>query len=330
MKDFAGWMPIRIHRRESGLTVDWGYLGDLRFTDPFFEQTIGECLRRPAHLLFRHETPMTALAELTEISPGLAPTGFIFHGSRCGSTLVSQMLAALPENVVISEAGPIDTVLRSHFRDPGITDEQRILWLRGLLNALGQRRNAEERHLFVKFDCWHTFFLPLIQRAFPAVPWIFVYREPVEVLMSQSRHMGAHMIPSALEPALFGWDAQAVSRMSLGEYGGRVLAGIYGAGLEQATSGRGRLVNYRQLPGVVWPLLMRYWGVDCPEQVPEAVARVLQFNAKNPKTFFVDDTEAKNRGAPEGMRQFAALWLGEVYRQLEAHRLAQWNKPVPA
>jgi hypothetical protein len=323
MKDFAGWIPIRLHWKQTGLTVDWGYVGGLRFTDPFFEQTIACCLRHPAHLLFRHETPMAALAELNEISLGLPPAGFIFHSSRCGSTLISQMLAALPENVVLSEASPIDGILRSYLRDPAITDEQRVLWLRGMLNALGQRRNAEEKSLFVKFDSWHALFLPLIQRAFPSVPWIFVYREPVEVLMSHSRQMGGQMIPGVLEPALFGWDAQAVSRMCLGEYGARVLARIGEAALEQARAGRGRLVNYRQLPGVVWPSLMRYWGADCPEQAPEAVARVCGFHAKNPKLPFADDTEAKNRAAPEEMRQLARQWLDGVYQQLETQRQAQ-------
>jgi len=323
MKNFAGWMPIRVHWTPAGLKVDWGCLGDLRFTDPFFEQTIGQALRHPANLLFRHETPMAALAELNEASPGLPPAGFIFHSSRCGSTLISQMLAALPENVVISEASPIDTVLRSHLREPGITEEQRVLWLRWLLNALGQRRHAEEKSLFVKFDSWHALFLPLIQRAYPSVPWIFVYREPVEVLMSHSRQMGGQMIPGLLEPALFGWDAHAVSRMSLGEYGGRVLARIGEAALEQARAGRGRLVNYRQLPGVVWPSLMRYWGAVCPEEAPAAVARVCRFHAKNPALPFADDTEARNRAAPEGTRRFARQWLDGVYQQLEAQRLAR-------
>ena len=72
------------------------------------------------------------------------------------------------------------------------------------------------------------------------------------------------MIPGVLEPALFGWDAQAVKRMSLGEYGGRVLARICQAAWSRRGAGRGRLVNYRQLPEIVWPSLMRYWGADCP------------------------------------------------------------------
>jgi hypothetical protein len=316
-------MPIRVHQRKDGLKLDWGYLGDTRFTEPCFDHSITKILAHPAHLLFRHETPMSALAELAGISPGLPPAGFIFHGSRCGSTLVSQMLAALPENVVIAEAGPIDTVLRAHLRAPSITEEERVLWLRGLLNAFGQRRHAAEKRLFVKFDSWHAFFLPFIQRVFPDVPWIFVYRAPVEVLMSQNRQMGAHMVPSVLEPCLFGSDAEAVSRMNLGEYGGRVLSGIYKAALVEAQAGRGRLVNYKELPGVVWPSLLRYWGVECQGQAPEIVARVSRLNAKNPSMLFRDDTEAKNQGAPEGMRQFARLWFGEVFQQLEEQRLKQ-------
>jgi hypothetical protein len=325
MNDFAGWMPIRLHWAQSGLMVDWAFMGNLRFTEPFFAQTVSESLRNPANLLFRSDTPIDMLGELNTQSPGIPPTGFIFHGSRCGSTLVAQMLAALPENIVISEAGPIDIVLRSHLHDPAISDEQRILWLRWLLNAFGQRRFAGEKSFFVKFDSWHALFLPLIQRAFPSVPWIFVYREPVALLLSHSRRMGGHVIPGVLEPALFGWDAQTATSMSLGEYGGRVLGRIYEAGLDQTTGGKGKLVNYEELPQIVWPDLMRYWGFDCAPQMPEAMSRVCRFHAKNPSQPFVADTDAKNRSVPDGMRQFAGQWLDGIYRQLEARRVESRN-----
>jgi len=131
------------------------------------------------------------------------------------------------------------------------------------------------------------------------------------------------MIPDVLEPALFGWDEASLSRMNAGEYGGRVLARMAEAALEQASSGGGRLVNYQQLPGVVWPSLMRYWGVDAPEQAPEMVARVCRFQAKNPALPFSDDTESKNRAASEEMRNAARQWLDGIYQRLEDRRLAQ-------
>ena len=42
--------------------------------------------------------------------------------------------------------------------------------------ALGQPQHPEERALFLKLDAWHTLELPLLQRAFPGVPWVFLYR----------------------------------------------------------------------------------------------------------------------------------------------------------
>jgi hypothetical protein len=321
MNDFEGWIPMRIYWRQARPMVDWGYLGGRRFTDPFFEQTIGGCVRHPADLLFRHQTPLEFLGELAENRPSLAPTGFIFHMSRCGSTLISQMLAAVPGNIVISEASPIDAILRAHFQDTNATEELRIKWLRWLLSALGRQRWPEEKYFFIKFDCWHAVFLPLIQRAFPGVPWIFIYREPVEVLMSHARQRGAHMIPRVLDPGVFGWDDQYLEQMALDEYGVRVLGRICEAALEQARLGRGKLVNYRQLPGIVWPDLMKYWGVDCAAEAVEAMTRVSRFNAKNPVLPFEDDTQFKRRVATEEIRRIARQWLNGTCEELEARRL---------
>ncbi len=175
MTDFSGWVPLRIYWRDSRPIVDWGHLGTRRFTEPFFTQTIDRCVRHPADLLFRPQTPLEELGDMAGAQAGVRPAGFIFHMSRCGSTLISQMLAASPENVVLSEAAPIDDILRAHFRNPAVTEEQRVQWLQWLVNILAWRRHPAEKHVFIKFDCWHVLFLPLIQRAFPDVPWIFLY-----------------------------------------------------------------------------------------------------------------------------------------------------------
>ncbi len=122
---------------------------------------------------FQASNALGKLGEIASSRSSLRPTGFIFHMSRCGSTLVSQMLAASSENIVLSEAAPIDDILRAHFRDPGVTEEQQVQWLQWLVGVLSWRRFPAEKNVFIKFDCWHVMFLPLIQRAFPDVPWIF-------------------------------------------------------------------------------------------------------------------------------------------------------------
>ncbi len=313
---------MRIFWRDSRPVADWAFLEGRRFTEPFFTQTINQCLRRPADLLFRHETGLDELAQIASAQPGLRPTGFIFHMSRCGSTLISQMLAAVPANIVISEAPPIDMVLRAHFHDANATEDRRVEWLKSVVAALGWRRHAEQRNFFIKFDSWHALFLPLIRRAFPEVPWIFVYREPLEVMLSHLAQRGAQMIPGALEPALFGWDTAALERMAPGEYGARALAAICGAALAEARRGTGRLVNYRQLPDDVWPALMDFWKVKFSADETARMMQATQMDAKNPVLPFDAGSRANRAPAPEEIRALTRQWLDGTYGQLEAQRMA--------
>jgi hypothetical protein len=142
-----------------------------------------------------------------------------------------------------------------------------VQWLQWLVGALAWRRHPAEKNVFLKFDCWHVMFLPLIQRAFPDVPWIFLYREPLEVMASAQKQLGGQMIPGVLEPGLFGWEQGMVSRMSLFEYAARALGKLCEAALAEARAGNGKLVNYRQLPASIWPVLMEYWNVVFSEKV---------------------------------------------------------------
>ncbi|HZY58394.1 MAG TPA: hypothetical protein VFE56_01445, partial [Candidatus Binataceae bacterium] len=104
------WIPAQVRWAPEGALVDWCHLGDLRFTAPFFEQTITAAMSHPFNLLFGVTTGLDALPPA---SFELRPAGLIFHMSRCGSTLASRMLAALPRNVVLSEPVPLDQVLRA-------------------------------------------------------------------------------------------------------------------------------------------------------------------------------------------------------------------------
>jgi len=241
--------------------------------------------------------------------------------SRCGSTLVSQMLAALPRNVVISEAGPIDSVLRAKFREPSITEEQRADWLRWTISALGQRRSDVEKDLFIKFDSWSVLDLPLISRAFPSAPWIFLYRNPIEVLVSQLGRRGAHMVPGAIEPALFGMGPDEVFEMRPEEYCARVLARICEAALRQRHSGAGMMINYQQLPGAVWTSIAGFFGVELSVADVETCRRAATVDAKNPLVGFESDSHAKQNRADDAVRAAAAQWLTPIYEQLEAARL---------
>ena len=314
------WAPIRVYRRDGRWAVDWCFLGGARFTAPFFDDTIEFCLRRPFNLVFRRQTPIEALAELQAAAPGIYPTGFIFHMSRCGSTLVSQMLAALPSNIVVSEASVLDGALRSELWDPDVTDVQRVSWLRGVISALGRPRDAQEQRFFIKFDSWHSVDLGLIRLAYPDVPWIFLYREPTEVLVSHRRQPGSQMVPGMIGPGWMGLDMTEIATMSLDEYAARVLATICRGALEHRDDG-GLFVNYRQLPEAVFAEIADHFGATFDAVELERMRQAAGFDAKSPSLSFTADSGAKQAAASVEMRRLSEQGLMPLYAELEALRL---------
>ena len=312
-----GYVPIRVYGQTQPFGVDWCYLGRERFCDPFFDQTIQRQLRLPFNQLFRPQTTLEDLREWQTDRPGVPPAGFIFHMSRCGSTLLAQLLAALPQHIVISEAGPIDAVLQAHFRDLAVSADQRIAWLRALIGALSQPRTGDETRLFIKFDSWHTSFLPLIQQAFPAVPWVFLYRDPIEVLVSLSAERGGQAVPGVLPPGLFGLTYELLPALSLDEYAARVLAGICGAALANRNE-RGRFVSYDQLPAAGWTHIAAHFDLALTAQENALMQGAARWDAKSPTLEFIPDNAAKQQAATPVLRQLAAQWLEPLYQQLGA------------
>ncbi|GAB4191475.1 MAG: hypothetical protein OHK0022_05210 [Roseiflexaceae bacterium] len=318
-----GWLPIRLYWASALPMVDWCYLGDQRLTHPFFEQTIAAALQHPFQALFRHQTPIDTLVELAEARPGVPPAGFIFHLSRCGSTLISQMLAALPQHLVLSEPPPLNAVLGMRRRDPQISEEQQIRWLRALVGGLCQPRSGQEHRAFIKFDSWHTLDLPLIRRAFPDIPWIFLYRDPVEVLVSHQTMPGMQMIPGAMQPDPFGIQMPITSAEALLEYGAAVLEQICAAALAYTGPEQGVLVNYTQLPVAVETVVAPLFGLQPTAKEWAVMRAATRVHAKDPHRSFVPDAKDKQRAAPEDLRRIVERRAGPQYARLEELRAEQ-------
>jgi hypothetical protein len=314
-----GWLPIRASWQGSELYVHWTYFGERRLRDPFFEGDVRGCLYAPFNRLFRHVTPIETLAAWLKTRPHLEPSGFIFHMSRCGSTLVSQMLAALPSNIVVSEASPIDTVVQANRWRPDLGEDRQARWLNSIVGALGQKRSGDEQRYFVKLDCWHTLAMPLFRRAFPAVPWVFLYRDPVEVLVSQLRIPGTQMIPGGFGPNLYGLD-RSYGPGTAEDYYAQVLAKVTEPAAAHYATGGGLLINYRQLPDALFTAILPHFGVPCGEADRAAMTDAARYDAKTPGFEFAPDSGAKQRVATPIARAAADRWLGELYRRLEVLR----------
>jgi hypothetical protein len=317
-EDLRNWIPVRVYWREGAPMVDWCYMGNARFIEPFFDVTVSVQMRDNFSLLFRHHTPIHHLAGIVEQSPRLEPTGFIFHMSRCGSTLVAQMLAALQENIVISEAPPIDSVLNAHNSNPSVTDEQRLTWLRLMIGAMGRKRSGRERGFFVKFDSWNTFDIDLIERAFPDVPWIFLYRDPVEVMVSQMRKPGSQMIRGVMNRLLPGLAVMEALQMPGEEYCARVLARFCETALDRSDRRNALFVNYNRLPGAVTGEIARHFGISFSDEEAAKMTAAANFDAKTPRMPFASDSQSKREGATDAVHAAADAWLWPLYKRLEA------------
>jgi hypothetical protein len=308
--DLAAWLPLSLKIHGPEPFVEWCRCAGTRFKDPFYDQTLQILQREPFHLLFRHHTPLSMLAEVAAHRPGLAPSGFIYHLSRCGSTLVSQMLAALPEHLVLSEPPPFDGLLRLH-----LSEEQRIHYLRAWISAISPAGNGHDR-LFVKLDAWHTPMLPLLHAAFPDTPWIFLHRDPVEVMVSAQRAPGMHMVPNLLDLPLTGLSSEAAAQMSQTEYGVHILASILRNAVENLKPLGGIAVDYTELPEAVFTRIAPHFRLTLSEEQKQLMREKTAFHAKTPQLYFEPDSQEKQREADADLRQLCDLHLAPLRARL--------------
>jgi hypothetical protein len=108
--------------------------------------------------------------------------------------------------------------------------------------------------------------------------------------------------------------------MALNEYGARALGKICAAALAEVQEGKGKLVNYQQLPETIWPALMEYWNIKCSADGAARMMNATQWNAKNPVLPFEADSQVKRDTAPAELRGIAHQWLDGIYQQLESQR----------
>jgi len=289
-------------------------MGMAPLREPFFADAVRR--RRQAQKAAPDSCRMTLdefLAGATDAG-SLTPDGFIFHMSRCGSTLIAQMLAAMPRYIVISEAPPLDAIVQLDRAMPTLPGDRHVALLRAMVAALGRRRNGDERRFIVKLDCWHALALPLFRRAFPSVPWVFVYRDPVDVLVSHMRQPGTQMVSAIVPAALYGLnDADALPGA---DYYARVLNRICAAALTHHGDG-GLVIDYRDLPGAVASKILPHFGMTCTADDLGLMTGAAQYDAKSPGLVFAGDRAAKQREATPQLRALAATHLSDICRRLD-------------
>jgi len=225
----ANWIPYRLdYSGGDEWHVKWLDLGIRRMTEPFFDETIQLCRFRQ-----RERSPLNSLSDthfLSETCKGLealAPDAFVFHVSRCGSTLLSQAFSHPDENIVVAEAPLLDEILRAREKQPDLALADQKRWFRAALQLMGQKRNFKETHYIIKLDSWHLHFYEPLRQWFPQTPFFFISRRPDEILASHDKRRGIQAIPGMIPAALLKTQDPGSFGGDLNRYTAQVLEQFY-------------------------------------------------------------------------------------------------------
>ncbi|PIF30990.1 hypothetical protein CLU81_1453 [Flavobacterium sp. 9] len=216
----SNWIPYKFVEKDNDVYFEWIYLGDLKYADPFFDETIAKC--RSNEFNSKRFKVISSVDNVIDWSAGLDSIelkSLVFHVSRCGSTMLSQSLATSSENSMISEAPIIDEILRSD----NLGLDKKTALLKAVIIFLGQKRFPEQKNLILKLDAWHIFNADYLRSIFPEMPFALLYRKPIEVLKSHQKMIGMHMVPNLLPPGVFGITAKEINEISFQQYGALVL-----------------------------------------------------------------------------------------------------------
>ena len=299
--------------------------------EPFFQQTVDR-LRAEQPGREEHFTEFDTLVQLEKSFDSIPPTGFIFHSSRCGSTLLANACRAIHHSIVLSEPPAVDKLVARFITDVDNNGTKELLYsifLRATVSALGQRRTGNNRHLFIKFACCSVSQIERIRRIWPKVPWVFNYRDPVETIVSNMQNLPTwlqdedHRVLAAIVNA----SNVEVAGMSKEELCARSIAAFYTTA-HRVANDRALLLNYDQLSPAEVANMLEFFGVSPTSAEMETIASQSWIYSKAMPAAaraFVADAKVKQSLATDLIREMAQRWANEPYQLLEHKRLGIHN-----
>ncbi len=251
MFDFPfNWVPYKLTTKGGQIQCYWLNTYGEPFTEPFFDETILKCKGLDArYAAISSVSDVKMVTGWANQVSAVEPTAIIFHVSRCGSTLVSQLLATLSENIVLAEVPFFDDVLRLPYKYPEFDQPAITKLFTDAVKYYGQKRTGKEHSLFIKTDSWHLFFYKQLRELYPTIPFIIMYRKPDEVFNSHRKQPGMQAVNGLIEPQLFGFDANEVANMHPNDYLVAVIESYFKQCLEIAVAdSQCLLLNYNEGP----------------------------------------------------------------------------------
>ena len=320
-EDLISWLPVDASIHNGKPAVEWMRLPGVEFTEPFFGQTIERVNAECGSQRLVSEFDLLLRAE--KVFDSIDPSGFIFHSSRCGSTLLANACRAVQGSIVISEAPVLDKIISRFFTDAE-TETKLLLYklvLRATVRALGQRRLGNERHLFIKFACTSTLHMRHIRSIWPNVPFVFLYRDPVEIIVSNLKTIPEWMCfesNPATAAAIAGVDEFQLKGMSAEEFCARSL-GRYFVEAADNTDLSTLAINYSRLNFATVISALEFLGVVASAHELDAIRTISGLYSKDStqRQAFKSDSESKKISASAYAREMAQKWAHQPFEALE-------------
>ncbi len=307
----AAFVPFSIDRVGGRSVVRWVTRADATATQPFFSHMMRE---RVASGAPQRVTPLDTLFTVE----GPDPVGLVLHLSRCGSTLLMQALAHAGCVAPISEATPVNQLLA---RDD-LPEQERACLLRGLIRALGSHEDASGGlPSLVKLTSWNVLFLDIIRIAFPDVPWLFLYREPLDVMASHERRPARWLTDDRFFTTLTRVDRLPSLAALDWEERCAVTLAAYGQAALDASPAPINLLNYEQLPAALAADIPGRFGVPSPQE--ERIADASRVYSKDVfrRLVFDPDKEQRERRITDRLCEADLRHSRPVYAALERRRI---------
>lgn len=271
-----------------------------------------------------------------EVPKVLNFTAAAFHESRCGSTLVANTMIAMDpvKHRTYSESSPPVEAMRNVCGDSFsmCTAEQAAVVLRDVVYMMSRTDDPKEERVFFKFQSVTSKSIPVFQMAFPDVPWMYVYRDPVQVMMSHvkddpqlKRAVCTRSIYGRPPPALQeiatrrGRHLKDLERV---EYCAAHLASLTESAVDNLND-MAIPVNYDRLPNMMWESIMpKIFGRPLTQKEidnMEEISRDYSKGRGKKQGEFHGDSQQKEEAASDEVRAAAKLFLEESYNKLNSY-----------
>jgi hypothetical protein len=314
--EMKNWVPYKLTTVDGQLLCNWLNTFDNLFTEPFFGETITKCKSTDFRIFaFSSVSDLAMMKKWSLHLDATGPTAFIFHISRCGSTLVSQLLATSDEHIVLSEVPFFDDLLRLPYKNPDFDKIAVNELLEAAIKHYGQKRTGKEKRLFIKADSWHLFFYRQLRQLYPIVPFVFIYRSPDEVFRSHTKLRGMQAVPGLIEPELFGFENENVGSEGMDIYLSKVLESYFNECLEIVEKDeRFLLLNYIEGPMQMIEKIAAFVKMELSGQDLSKMKERSLYHSKKPGETFREDPVSH---IPSSLEKAM-----ELYRLLEEKRMA--------